>query len=414
MSAWGWKHAAGSPLPRADVILAGSESRGSLAFARSLARSDVSFVFATEIVRGGIVAASRSVNRTVLMPSVRHEADGYAERLVGLTAETGARVVVPVNDSTLRVVNDHRSAIEAAGAVPAIGPEASVRNILDKRAHLDTAKRLGVPCPVEFELTGVAQIPELIEHVGFPMVLKRPRAGRGSYKWLVVDDEHELRSTLEGSHAEGDYPICQELVKGSVVGLYYFATKGEIRALHTSVAMRRSKGENVYRRIIPTDPALEGHARNLARELEWEGLGTLAFFVTPDGDSKYMEMNGRMWGTLEGSIHAGWDMPMWTVRYFADGVLPEPPPIGLGSRSCWHVGDLVHLWLVLAGRRSLVDFRDVPRFRAVLEYLAAWGPHVHSDVFRLNDPLPELVEHWNAIRPIAGDVRRRLVPRVRR
>ena len=404
----------GSSFARADVILAGSEARSSLAFARSLARSDVSFVLATELVRGGIVAASRSVNRSVLMPSVRHDPDGYAERLVGLTAETGARVVVPVNDATLRLVNDHRDAIEASGAVPAIGPEAGIRNILDKRAHLDTAKRLGIPCPVEFELTGPGEIPELIERLGFPMVLKRPRAGAGSYKWLVVNDERELRSTLEGSHAAGIYPICQELVNGSIVGLYCFATKGEIRALHTFVAMRRTKGENVYRRVIPTDPVLEDYARNFARELEWEGLGTFAFFVTPNGDSKYMEMNGHMWGTLEGSIHAGWDMPMWTVRYFADGVPPEPPPIRLGSRSCWHAGDLVHLALVLTGRRSLVDFRDVSRPRAVLDYLAAWGPHVHSDVFRLNDPLPELVEHWNTIRPLAGRVPRRLVPRVRR
>ena len=83
---------------------AGSEARSSLAFARSLARSDVSFVLATELVRGGILAASRSVNRSVLMPSVRHDPDGYAERLVGLIAETGARVVVPVNDATLPLV----------------------------------------------------------------------------------------------------------------------------------------------------------------------------------------------------------------------------------------------------------------------------------------------------------------------
>ena len=404
----------GSSFARADVILAGSEARSSLAFARSLARSDVSFVLATELVRGGIVAASRSVNRSVLMPSVRHDPDGYAERLVGLIAETGARVVVPVNDATLRLVNDHRDAIEASGAVPAIGPEAGIRNILDKRAHLDTAKRLGIPCPVEFELTGPGEIPELIERLGFPMVLKRPSAGTGSYKWLVVNDERELRSTLEGSHAAGIYPICQELVNGSVVGLYCFATKGEIRALHTFVAMRRSKGENVYRRVIPTDPVLEDYARNFARELEWEGLGTFAFFVTPNGDSKYMEMNGRMWGTLEGSIHAGWDMPMWTVRYFADGVLPEPPPDQarkqelLARRRSRSPGARAHR-TAIACRLSR---RVTAPSRARLS--RGWGPHVHSDVFRLNDPLPELVEHWNTIRPLAGRVPRRLVPRVRR
>ena len=329
------------------------KARSSLAFARSLARSDVSFVLATELVRGGIVAASRSVNRLVLMPSVRHDPDGYAERLVGLIAETGARVVVPVNDATLRLVNDHRDAIEASGAVPAIGPEAGIRNILDKRAHLDTAKRLGIPCPVEFELTGQGEIPELIERLGFPMVLKRPSAGKGSYKWLVVNDERELRSTLEGSHAAGIYPICQELVNGSVVGLYWASRRkarfGRCIPLSQCVEAR---ARTCIDGSSPTDPVIEDYARNFARELEWEGLGTFAFFVTPNGDSEYMEMNGRMWGTLEGSIHAGWDMPMWrwsatsptacaraSPRSGSEAGVVGTPAISFTWRSCSQDGD---------------------------------------------------------------------------
>ena len=189
-----------------------------------------------------------------------------------------------------------------------------------------------------------------------------------------------------------------------------FATKGEIRALHTFVALRRSKGRTCIE-SFPTDPVLEDYARNFARELEWEGLGTFAFFVTPNGDSKYMEMNGRMWGTLEGSIHAGGTCRCGNARDSADGGRSRPhqarkesrliPAICFTWRSCSRTA--------IACRLSR---RVTPPSRARLS--RGWGPHVHSDVFRLNDPLPELVEHWNTIRPLAGRVPRCLARRLRR
>ena len=139
-------------------------------------------------------------------------------------------------------------------------------------------------------------------------------------------------------------------------------------------------------------------------ELAWDGPAALAFFVTGEGRVAYMETNGRFWGSLEGSIRAGWDFPSWTLEYFRDGRTPDAPPIALGTRHCWRAWDLIALACVLRREAWLTDRDAVHRGRAVLDYLSSFRPGVHADVFRLDDPLPELVEHWQWLRPTGARV----------
>ena len=78
--------------------------------------------------------------------------------------------------------------------------------------------------------------------------------------------------------------------------------------------------------------------------------------------------------------------------------MPDPPPIAVGSRCCWRLGDYIALRCALRGEAWLTDRESIGRVRAVGDYLACFRPGVHSDVFRLDDPRPELVEHWQLVR----------------
>jgi hypothetical protein len=124
----------------------------------------------------------------------------------------------------------------------------------------------------------------------------------------------------------------------------------------------------------------------------------VAFIVREnDGEAPYMEINGRYWGSVEGSIRIGWDFPYWTYRYFTNGELPSPPPLEIGSKACWHYGDLRLLVMRLRGQEPPIAPRP-GKTRAVLDYVTGFRPGIRSDVFRLDDPLPALVEHWSGIR----------------
>jgi predicted ATP-grasp superfamily ATP-dependent carboligase len=398
----------------AEVLIVTAESRTGLAAARSLERNGVPFVV-VGFDANGLIATSRHVGRHVIGPSPS-EPEAFIDFLASAVRRTGAAVVLPVDDVVLRVCDRHRSVLADVGATLAAAGSPAVQAVLDKRANLALARRLGIPCPSQFEIERIDQLPELVERIGFPMVLKPPSAyafgadRTFSFKWLVARDERELRALLE-RYCPGDrFPMFQELVAGHVVGLYCFASAGELVALHAAKALRRSIGQNVYREIVPVDPTLAGYARTLLGELSWDGVATLAFFVTRGGVARYMETNGRLWGTVEGSINAGWDFPYWQVRYFQDGVVPDPPPIAIGSRCCWRVGDYVALRCALRGEEWLTDRQNVGRLRAMSDYVACFRPGVHSDVFRLDDPLPEFVEHWQ----LARDAIRRRTRRAKR
>jgi predicted ATP-grasp superfamily ATP-dependent carboligase len=294
----------------------------------------------------------------------------------------------------------HRDAIERNARVAA-PPSGAVRNVLDKKANLATARELGIPCPAQFELENVDQLPALVEALGFPMVLKNPgpsldgRRRSFDFSWLVARDEAELAAHLARHCSDGAFPIFQRLVTGSVQNVCCFAVAGEIVAVHEYRSLRRLGGLSVLREIVPLSPGLLRYCKAMLAELRWEGVAQPAFFVRErDGDARYMETNGRFWASIEGSIVAGWDFPLWTYQHFALGKEPDVPlrSQGNGLRWRWHYGELEVLLRSLAGGREATWART--RAGAVADYAVGFKPSVHADVFRLDDPLPELVDHW--------------------
>jgi predicted ATP-grasp superfamily ATP-dependent carboligase len=284
----------------AEVVLAGAVGRSGLAAARSLSRRGIPFVAVGHEPKG-IVAASRRVGRYIDAPSPMDDPDGFFDVVRGACVRHEARLVIPVLDASLVVWSNQRDRLPGGTRLATASGEA-VRNVLDKRVNLETASRLGIRCPAEFALERHDQIPDLIERIGFPMVLKNPGWGpNGSrptdaFKWRIARDERELRVLLTEHSANGGSPILQELVEGEIVNLCCFAASGRIVALQQYRSVRRLAwaGTAVLREITVPDPRLVEQAERLLGELGWDGVAQVAFVVGPgDGVSWYMETNGR-------------------------------------------------------------------------------------------------------------------------
>jgi predicted ATP-grasp superfamily ATP-dependent carboligase len=386
---------------RPRVLLAGGDDRSLLAAVRSFAAHEIPFVVAGARSRG-MVGISRYARRHLIEmgPSARSEPAAYGEFVADVVRRHGIGLVVPVTDSTLLACDRHRDAIERNARLAA-APSRALRNVLDKKANLATARELGIPCPAQFDLESVDEMPALVDALGFPMVLKNPgpsvdgRRRSFDFNWLVARDEAELAAHLARHCSDGEFPVFQRLVTGSVQNVNCFAVGGELVAVHEYRSLRRLGGLSVLREIVPLSPGLLRHCESMLAELRWDGVAQLAFFVREhDGDARYMETNGRFWASIEGSIAAGWDFPLWTYQHFALEQTPRFPPRsqGLGSRWRWHYGELEVLLRSLAGGSEATWAGT--RAGAVAEYLAGFRPGIHADVFRLDDPLPEVVDHW--------------------
>jgi predicted ATP-grasp superfamily ATP-dependent carboligase len=391
--------------PQAEVLLAGATGRPGLAAARSLSRRGISFVVVGNAPRG-MIASSRHVRGYLRAPSPRDDPEAFAAAVLAACVEHDVRLVMPMDDAALAICSERRDLFPEGTRLAAASIDA-VRNVLDKRRNLETAGRLAIPCPAEFDLEDVDQIPELVDRLGFPMVLKHPGRGPSArpvhgvgFKWLIARDENHLRALLDEHCADGRFPLFQELVAGRVTNLCCFAASGRVVAVHEYRSLRRMgwEGNSVLREVTESTPRLVQYAERLLGELSWDGVAQVAFIVRErDGASWYMETNGRFWGSVEGSIAIGWDFPYWAYRYFTHGELPAPPPVAVGSRTCWHFGDLRLLGRRLRGIEPPVPPRP-GKLRAIADYIAGFRPGVHADVFALDDPLPELVEHLAGIR----------------
>ncbi len=403
-----------------DVLLTNSSARSGLAVARSLARHGISTLFASDSA-SNLSLYSRAAKHYRLAPSASTNPEGFVRFVLDMVRAHRIPLVIPVTDVDVITLEQHRSALEAETKI-AMANSRAVRCVLDKRWNLQLARECDVPCPRQFEMTDVRQIPEMIEYLGFPIVLKSPGINADlqpspfNFRVLFAHSESELRNYI-GEHChDGVYPLFQECAVGEVHNVCCFAAGGELLAAHEYQSIRRWAGTGVLRTIVEPIPELVVYARRLLKALAWDGVAHLGFFVSKDRSKIwYMETNGRFWASVEGSVHAGWDFPYWVYDYFKNGRSPEVGGIKLGSTTCWHLGDLLALMEYFRGGDCPSTGLQHGKITAALKYLGGFSPGIHSDVFQWNDPLPGVMEHWHTLRQArtrVGSLARRQMARL--
>ena len=386
-----------------EVLVTDGNRRPALAVARSLAALGVKFIVVSDTPHS-LTRHSRHVRHWASVPSPAEAPQAFVDELLALVRRHGIRLVMPVLEESLLALDGRRSEVEAQVALAA-APSNALRRVLDKRINLAIARELGIDVPAQFELRDLAQVPELIDALGFPMVMKPagsphdPAVDNFPFKVLYVRDERQLRGYLQQYCSAGVFPMFQEFIDGEHRNVCCFASRGEVLAMCEHRSHRVLKGQGVLREIVPVHPAGERGARAMLEYLQWDGVAQFCSLLDQrSGRLVYMETNGRFWSSLSGAANAGWDFPAWLYRYATTGATPSPRAIKLGSRTCWHRGDLVALVNYLAGGESPSAGPPVGRLRAILDYFAGFHPSIAADVFRWDDPLPELVDHWQVAR----------------
>jgi predicted ATP-grasp superfamily ATP-dependent carboligase len=394
-----------------EVLLTDGHTRATLAVARSQARRGISTIVLCPRPQS-MAFYSRNVKHAVLSPDPGTGPYAFVRFVLELIKKHEIRLLVPMTDQALVLFERHRNELEQHSKL-AMASSDALRRVLNKRENLELACKLGVPCPRQFHLETSRQIPEMIEALGFPIVIKRScdpieaDVPQFKFKVLYAFNEAELRHYIDRYCLNGEHPLFQQWVTGDVHDLCCFTAGGELLAVHQYHAIRRFNGSAVLRKIVAPSPDLVEHARKLLAAVNWDGVAHLSFYVGRNDQKWYMETNARFWASIEASVYAGWDFPDWTYRYFLKGERPEPGPIALGSSTCWHTGDLLALLKFIAKKGETPTPGTTPgTLRGALQFLSGFRPGIHCDVFRWNDPLPAVVEPWPYCHRIVGLIRR--------
>jgi predicted ATP-grasp superfamily ATP-dependent carboligase len=385
---------------RGIVLVTDGEERAALAAVRSLGRAGYR-VYVCAVRRRSLAAASRYCYASARTPSPLAEPERYREAVAALLERWNIQVLLPVSEQSLRALLPAR--FEQKGVhVPF--PSAEVfASVSDKGELLRRCARFDLTAPRQCVLQAPTELAAVEASLTFPVVLKPTRSvvsGRtGSMKTGVTyaADIVELRRSVTALPA-AVYPILlQERIVGQGNGVFLLVWDGELVAASAHRRLREKPpagGVSVYSESIPADPVLVERGLRLLRDFGWQGVAMLEFKTDRRTGQPYlMEINGRLWGSLQLAVDAGVDFPTLLVGC-ALGERPILSRYRVGVRNRWWWGDVDHLLARL--RCTAVELGLPPnapsRWKVLRDFLRVWRPGDRNEVLRLGDPLPFIRE----------------------
>lgn len=376
------------------ILVTDAETRAALAAVRSLGRAGHE-IHTTSARPGGLASASRFVRVEHVLPDAEHDPDAWAAALESLCRALRFDRILPITELSL-------GALYAAGLdarLPCLAPSAaSYAAATDKHGILEIARQVGIRTPKSVLVEHPDSMTTLPAGFAYPAILKARRsrfragAGWGSGPVVLVRSEEDLAHAVrDPGFAQG--LLVQEFLPGHGEGLFLLARGGECLAAFAHRRLREkppSGGVSVLREAVEPDPRLLAASQALIARLGLDGVAMVEFRCPPGEEPALMEINPRLWGSLQLAIDAGIDFPDLLWRMHAG--LPVPKPVAqLGVRTRWLLGDLDHLLIALK-RRDMREATGRTRSAVVLDFLRSFGDGSRLEVLRRDDPRPFLRE----------------------
>lgn len=397
-----------------DVLVLDAASRQSLAAVQSLGRAGLRVATAecfAECDRAltPLAFRSRYSLHNLVLPSFADDADAFAAAVEEFVRRHPTRVVLPASDGSIAALIGWRPQLEALGSRLALPSADSLAAANNKDRTLEEARRLGIPFPRTVCCNDLADLPDALDNVGFPAVLKP------TISWAPRTVERlqavEVLNLAEAERAArrflcaGAGVIVQQWVGGRREGVTLLVQGGEVRASITVVAHRTTPalgGASVLRESAPVAPDVYDPSVRLVKALDLDGPCEVEYRRDETGCPLLMEINARLAGPLETLLRSGFDLPLMVWRWAAD--LPVATAGDFRTvRTRWLRGDL--RWLrdnfFRVGRPD-----SVSRARSIWEFGTEFLRSEHYDCVDWHDLRPIVVELRSTARSVRVAARR--------
>jgi predicted ATP-grasp superfamily ATP-dependent carboligase len=386
------------------ILLTDPEQRAALAAARALGRRGWRVV--TIGTAKGLAGASRSVARHVALTATDTSTPArYLAAIAAVVRREQVQVIIPVTDAASRRLLGQDVAVGAKVAGPSAGAYARAS---DKAALLEVAAQCGMRVPRQYVLDSRAHtavvLADLHGTIAGAVVVKPAKSvveinGRSIGVSVRFVAHPGLLAETVAQYPDEAFPLLiQERTFGDGVGVFLLRQHGTtpLRFAHRRLREKPpAGGVSTYREAIEPPAALQARCEQLLDTLGYAGPAMLEFKQDArSGEYVLMEINARLWGSLQLAIDAGVDFPSALVEMTLGLPITPPRGTGVGVRSFWELGELDH---ALALWRRTREQLHAPVTLAVgaVAALHALADHRWSDrpeVFRWSDPMPFVVE----------------------
>lgn len=240
----------------------------------------------------------------ILVP--RCDDPAYVPFLLEVIRRERVRVLVPLIDTELAVLAEHRARFLEEGCHAIVSDPEQVLLTRDKARSVEAFRRLGFGAPRVFTADELGRPEEL----PYPLFLK-PADGSSSVGAQRVEGPAELRHAL----ARTRRPVVQSCEAGEELTIDVFCDLSH--AVRCVVPRRRLevRAGEVSKGVTVKDRALMHEAARLVTALGGcRGCVTLQCFRRPDGTFAFFEANLRFGGGYPLSHAAGANFPGWILR----------------------------------------------------------------------------------------------------
>lgn len=392
------RHASLRPL-YVRILLTDPEQRAALAAARALGRRGWHVTTLGE--RPGLAGVSRYTARHVALDmGAGHDPARLREAVAAAVRAGAIDVIVPVTDRASRALLGADAALGAKVAGPS---REAYLSASDKAGLLATAHQCGLRVPVQHLLASPGS--QLPPQVGSGWTVVKPAQSVAEVGGTMVNTTvryaqgREALETLVTSYPAAAYPLLlQERIIGDGEGVFLLRRQRRtmLTFAHRRVREKPPAGGVSTCRVSIVPPAdLTGRCEALLDTLGYEGAAMVEFKrEAATGEPVLMEINARLWGSVQLAIDAGVDFPSALVQTTLGLPLDLPQMPQVGVRSVWELGELDHAWAL--ARKSAAALHLPPGtpagWGAALRALLDRAPGDVPEVFRWNDPRPFLAE----------------------
>lgn len=352
--------------------------------------------------RRGLAGNSRAVQSHIAISDAEAtQPDEFRKQIAVAASRHNVDVVVPVSDAASTALLGHDNGLGAKVAGPSRDAYERASN---KESLLDIAQAVGLAVPRQFVAESRQAFQAMRGSLRTPIVVKPTRSVTVTHGVAArhgvsfASDEAELNAVVAGTPDAAFPLLLQERTLGDGIGVFVLRSRGATSMTFGHRRIREkppSGGVSTYRESIRPPAVLLARCEALLDAIEYDGAAMIEFKQdATTGEYILMEINARLWGSLQLAIDAGLDFPSALVALALGRAWPAPSEALLGQRSYWEFGELDHalaLW-----RKSARELHAPPEMRtgarAALRVLIDRRVSDHAEVFRWSDPLPFLAE----------------------
>lgn len=397
---------------RYRIVVTDGGERSTLAVVRSLGRAGHETVVCS---RSGhsLAGASRHCLADESVPDALDDEGPFVERLLEICSRWRPTALIPMTDASNVAILPAR---DLFADVEILAPDReSFDRISDKRALTETARELGIAVPHSVDLDSADDLPDSsVANLSFPIVIKAARSVAGGQGDRIrtgvsyASNAEDLRRIIT-EWPPAAYPVLiQEKIEGPGIGIFLLRWDGRTLGAASHRRIREKPptgGVSVYREAIEPDGDLVDRCERLLDAFDWRGVAMVEFKQCRRTGVHYlMEVNGRLWGSLQLAIDAGIDFPAMLVAASLGEPLTPPPAYRSGVRCRWLWGDVDHTLAVLRGTPKP---SPIGGLLAVVRLLRPSTPGDRLEVLRASDPRPFLRETGEWFRTVWTSTRTR-------